>query len=412
MPTLKHRLPKYRLHKKSGQAIVTLNGHDIYLGKYKSASSKRKYEQVTGEWQSNGRKLPLAKEQPVSISELCVSYVQKCRQHYQKNGKATSEYGAAKSVIRFFREQYGNTNASEFGPICFKAFRQRYIDRGLVRTTINHYMIHVLGVFQLALENEQVSFEVYHRLKCVKRLQKNRSQAKESTKRRAVELTRVEATLPFLSKVVADMVRLQMLTGMRPNEVCQMRPMDVNRESDVWVYIPNSHKTEHHDHERLVHIGPEGQAVLRPYLLRKSDVNCFSPAESAQQMRDRRTLARKTPETSGNRVGSKKKKRKPKRAPKEQFSTTSYGRAISRASAKAFPAHEQTKKDETALKEWNKTNRWSPNQLRKLTATTIRQHCGLEQAQIILGHSNRSTTEKWYAEPYNESAADVMRKFG
>jgi hypothetical protein len=32
MPKLKTKTPSYRLHKGSGQAVVTLSGKDIYLG--------------------------------------------------------------------------------------------------------------------------------------------------------------------------------------------------------------------------------------------------------------------------------------------------------------------------------------------------------------------------------------------
>ena len=32
MPKLNSSLPKYRLHRASGQAVVTLYGKDIYLG--------------------------------------------------------------------------------------------------------------------------------------------------------------------------------------------------------------------------------------------------------------------------------------------------------------------------------------------------------------------------------------------
>jgi hypothetical protein len=32
MPKLVNRLPKYRKHKATGQAVVTLNGSDCYLG--------------------------------------------------------------------------------------------------------------------------------------------------------------------------------------------------------------------------------------------------------------------------------------------------------------------------------------------------------------------------------------------
>ena len=40
MPNPNARLPKYRKHKASGQAIVTLNGVDFYLGPYGSAASR------------------------------------------------------------------------------------------------------------------------------------------------------------------------------------------------------------------------------------------------------------------------------------------------------------------------------------------------------------------------------------
>ena len=40
------------------------------------------------------------------------------------------------------------------------------------------------------------------------------------------------------------------------------------------------HKTEHHDRERIIYVGPKAQQVLLPYLLRDAQANCFSPAES------------------------------------------------------------------------------------------------------------------------------------
>jgi hypothetical protein len=38
MPKLKTKTPSYRLHKGSGQAVVTLSGKDIYLGVHGSAA--------------------------------------------------------------------------------------------------------------------------------------------------------------------------------------------------------------------------------------------------------------------------------------------------------------------------------------------------------------------------------------
>ena len=42
----KKGLPSYRLHKRSGQAVVTLNSKDFYLGKYKSKASRERYEEI------------------------------------------------------------------------------------------------------------------------------------------------------------------------------------------------------------------------------------------------------------------------------------------------------------------------------------------------------------------------------
>ena len=65
------------------------------------------------------------------------------------------------------------------------------------------------------------------------------------------------------------------LTGCRPAEVCLVRPCDVDTSGDVWIYRPELHKTEHHGRERIICIGPKGQDVLRPYLLRAEGAYCF-----------------------------------------------------------------------------------------------------------------------------------------
>jgi hypothetical protein len=47
--------PKYRHHKASGQAIVHLNGKDIYLGPYNSPASHTLYDRLVAEWLVEGR---------------------------------------------------------------------------------------------------------------------------------------------------------------------------------------------------------------------------------------------------------------------------------------------------------------------------------------------------------------------
>ncbi len=44
------RVPSYRRHKPSGQAVVTLNGRDIYLGNWGTKAGKAEYERLIGQW--------------------------------------------------------------------------------------------------------------------------------------------------------------------------------------------------------------------------------------------------------------------------------------------------------------------------------------------------------------------------
>ena len=174
------------------------------------------------------------------------------------------------------------------------------------------------------------------------------------------------------------MVRLQRLTGARPAEVCILRPCDVNRSGEIWLYRPFRHKTERHGHVRVVMIGPKSQAVLLRYLARGQETFCFRPIDSEAKRRAAQHSERKTPLSCGNRPGSVKTK-KPKRAPSERYATASYRRAIHRACDKAEVA------------------RWAPNQLRHAAATEARREFGLEAAQVVMGHSKADVTQV-YAE--------------
>src|SRR5262245_6271529 len=82
------------------------------------------------------------------------------------------------------------------------------------------------------------------------------------------------------------MVELQRLTGMRPGEVRSLRPIDVERSENVWLYRPSRHKTQWRGKERVVAIGPKAQAVLAPFLDgRAPESFAFSPGEAMDRKR-------------------------------------------------------------------------------------------------------------------------------
>ena len=64
------RIPAYRHHKPTGQAVVTIDGRDFYLGRYNSPISRQQYDRRIGEWIAAGRCLPPAAS---AASDLTVS---------------------------------------------------------------------------------------------------------------------------------------------------------------------------------------------------------------------------------------------------------------------------------------------------------------------------------------------------
>ena len=195
---------------------------------------------------------------------------------------------------------------------------------------------------------------------------------------------------------------------------------------DVWEYRPESHKTEHHDRERVIFIGPKAQVTLRPYLLRDKTDFCFSPSESERKRRNAAHEQRMTPVNQGNRPAPNLM-RQPKISDGRFYSEDTKRRQIEQACDLAFPPPEPLtkRKDETKkqwkerlspeeklkLKAWQKAHRWSPNQLRHTAATEIRSRYGLEAAQVTLGHASADVTQV-YAERDQAKAREVMLEVG
>ena len=391
MPRLTSKPPKYRKHKATGQAVVTLNGKDFYLGPYGSKASRVEYDRITAEWLQNGRSLPRCDHADTTVVEIIAAYVKFAFRYYVKGGRPTREATLIRDTMRFVRDPYGRTPAVEFGPLALKAVRQRMIDAGHSRCYINKNVDRIRRMFRWAASEELIPASVPQALATVAGLRKGRTEARETAPVRPVDDRAIDAVLPHLPVVVADMVRLQRLTGCRPSEICSLRPCEVDTTTEVWSYRPESHKTEHHGHERVIFIGPKAQDVLRPYLLRDKVACCFVPAESELKRRAERRENRRSPMTPSQ--SKRRPKRNPKRPPGDQYDTNSFRRSIHRAC------------DQAGIE------RWSPNRLRHAAATEIRRRFGLEAAQVTLGHATANVTQI-YAERDLAKAAAIMKEVG
>jgi hypothetical protein len=99
--------PRYRLHRPSGQAVVTLSGEDHYLCPYNSKPSRELYNRKLAEWYAAGRAALRSRDaHDITVSELCNAYRKFAEGYYVKNGKQTATVFRVKAMIKFLRAGY------------------------------------------------------------------------------------------------------------------------------------------------------------------------------------------------------------------------------------------------------------------------------------------------------------------
>jgi hypothetical protein len=139
MPKLSQIVPRYRRHKATGQAVIRLQGRDIYLGKYGSAASKGAYSRFVAAWSTDGGQL-VALQHTATVVEVIFAYVKFARGYYVKDGKATNEVRMIQAAAKIVRQLYGRTPADKFGPLALKACREAMIRRiGVAPTLISRW---------------------------------------------------------------------------------------------------------------------------------------------------------------------------------------------------------------------------------------------------------------------------------
>src|SRR5688572_21402728 len=121
MPRLTAATPKYRHHKASKQAVVTIASRDHYLGPWKTKASKIEYDRLVGEWLAAGRpSSPAAAHEEVTVIEVIAAFLRHAKAFYVKNGRPTGTADNYKPALFWLRQRYGRTPANEFGPLALK----------------------------------------------------------------------------------------------------------------------------------------------------------------------------------------------------------------------------------------------------------------------------------------------------
>jgi integrase len=429
----KRSIPSYRFHKARNCAVVTINGKNSYLGPFDSPESYEKYARLIAEWKCKqcnpgAFSTPSRDGTAVTVNKLILAFWRHAEKRYVKNGLPTSEIRSFKTALHPVRQLYGSEMVTNFGPLALVASRLKLIEAGICRKRINQHVGRIRQMFKWGVGREMVPETVWRALCAVEGLRVG--EGIERPPVRAVADERIAAVEHFVTPQVWAMVNLQIWSACRPGEACIMRAIDINMQGKIWEYRPHSHKTEHHEKERVIFLGPHAQEVIKPWLKTDLHAYMFAPGEARAWSQAQRAKNRKTPKPKLERKPQRKPR--PKRAPGERYSVHAYDHAIRRGCELAFGMPQQLRTIPTAAKvasgeagmdavererllrlaaEWHRQNSWHPNQLRHTAATRIRAAYGIELARIILGHSSAVTSEI-YAEIDREKAKEVMGKIG
>lgn len=376
MPTAVSRPPRYcrqREKNRPDRAYAKINGQRISLGNYGTPESYEKYSRlVNGQWKPAKKSAAVPPPTAPTMAVLMAEYLRFAINKY--GGERTSEVVHTKQAFKLLRRTHGELLAREFGPKAFQQLRLTMIQAGWTRRYIRDQCQRIKRLIGWGVAEELLPRDAKHALDAVAGLAIGEFGVCEGHQVLPVPDDVVEATLAQLRPKVADMVRIQLLTSMRPGELVQLSAKYVDRSGDAWLFTPPKHKTQKRGKSRVIPIGPQAQQLLSKYLF--SD-RCF------------------------------------------QYTSASYRRAVHRACDRAFPhpllsaipKRKLTVEQSTELETWQSDHRWSPNRLRHSAATMIREKFGLEHAQVALGHSRASTTEI-YAAANQAKAIEVVMQVG
>ena len=394
------RGPTY-LGPKNGRAYCYLRDADgkrrqIILGAYDSPASWRRFADLTAqilagidaaEIQASQTGTPPA---AYLVADLVAPFLFWARDEY---GDPSGEYHACKAACEPLLKLFGDLPAPEFSPKKLKRVREEMIKKGWVRSSINQQVGRIRRAFKWGAAEEMVPGSVLEDLRCLPPLKRGKTDAPESREVLPVDWARVEATLSHLQEIPQAIVLLLWHTGARPSEICAARQGDIEFRDDVWILRPAQHKTLSRGKTREVFLGPQAQAILRPFLSLDANAYIFRPEDSEALRRAAQRDARVTPLTPSQRKRQEKARKNPRIQFQDHYDSTTLRKAISRASRAA------------------KVERWTPYQLRHAFATRVRKQFDLEAASVLLGHSDVEMS-KVYAERDHKRAFEAAIQLG
>lgn len=206
----KNRVPSYRLHRPSGQAVVTLSGRDYYLGTHGSPESHERYARLVAEWSAGATQGRAAGR---TVSEVFAAYLAFAEGYYRKGGEPTKQLDRIRRSLSHSRGLYGTSPAERFGPSALQAARTAKVRQGWCRRVVNQRVDSLKRCFKWAGSQELVPPSVYEGLRCVAGLRRGRTEAPESCPVLPADEAGVGAACGHLTPTLRDVVAFLKIGG-------------------------------------------------------------------------------------------------------------------------------------------------------------------------------------------------------
>ena len=357
-----------RFHKPSCRAYLWDGKRRVYLGAWPE-NPLQPSKEVREAFRAAVARLTLGMTEQITAISICSLTVAELVDQFLKWAEGRYQGSQAKTLAFSLRPVLAlcaNQPAASFGPKRLQEVQRLLAKQGRTRQGININSAHIRQCFAWGVSRELLKPDQLVALKSLAGLRFGAIAAPESPPREAAPLADVESTLFELSPTIAAMVRLQMLTGCRPAEVCKLSMAEIDRaDSACWVYRPEHHKMAHLGRHRAVPLLSDAMELLRPFL-RADGLPLFSPADAVEEFEATKRAARVS-KVQPSQVD--RHKEAPLKTPGQSYETASYRRAIARACQRAgVPL-------------------WSPNGLRKLAGQTVCDALGIDKARALLGHA-------------------------
>lgn len=340
------KTPQPRL--KKGYWYIRILGRDYYLGKdWEEATYK------AGELISE-LLIPQKRNSPQFLLSRAMDYwldvVKPSLSHH-----TFLQYWYIANVIK---RHVKLVHLNQFSKLRYMEMMNRFAEAGKSRGTLKQYRHVILETLRYAEIRNMVNDGTYSAFQIIP-LPRSARPLKQIAPTSQEELDRVREAV---GQTVYDILRLEVLTGMRPNELLRLRPRDlVKMPSGVWQYVIYRHKTSGRIGAPLIkYIGPKAQEILNRYI---------APDKPDGPLFFTRLGKPHTVVTVAKRI------------------------YYLRKTVPGFPAG------------------FHQYKCRHAAGTEARKRQGLEGAQAFLGHANRATSEI-YAEVNQELAIALALEIG